>query len=920
MEEKLLQQILEELQKGGGSSSGGQTKWNSADLDTFAKGLKDNIDALKKAQPGYKSFQNFLDGTKTAKDSFDGLREQLEHFDEELEKATKATVESADAEGKAAAVKQVSAINAQKRDLASAAASKASKAALGNLAIGAGEVMASMSQGAMDFITSLQSGASGAEIATEAAKNLAGSASKGAQEVAGFGSSMGMIATMIGGPWVKAIGAAIEVVSMLVDFFAKKGGKAAEEAAQLLGKELQKTEKGFKDINSAGALFGGGMTEMRKEAARAGLDISSLANAVKASKDDLLGMGLGLGEATKRLAGVSKELRNNPVGMELRKLGYTAEEQAEMSAAVMANMNAAGDARINNEKAVAEQTGKYGQDLKVLADLTGQDAKKALEKAREQAMEADLLAEAQAKGGAEGQLKLQRQLAAMPEGMKKGYMEFVSSQGKVITDVGTNVAMQQNPKILAQYKGMYGDLSDATKDASAAQDATTKYTEQTAQYQRDHIEQQRSMGQAVRLAGGSVSEGVKGAQTIANGLIQTNTKIKEGATEAGRKAAKDAAANVAPLDKSIADLNDRTDKLKSALGDKLTGPVTEFAEVSAKGVKTIDEALKDFGIKNKTPVQAQNEAAAKAGNRSRGATPAGATAPSGTPPSSGAAGGESKGTAPTAGSIPAPAPAAPSGRGSGVGGGTSRMKTGSLADGLTSKKQPVAESTGGGTDNKLPSGTGGADWLMGMIKNHEGMKLEPYKDSLGKWTVGVGHLIGDGSTLPDAWNKKFSESEVMDLFKKDFDVHQAAASLIPGFSKLGEKAQGALTDMTFNMGPSWYKSWPNLMKSLGGGDIDGAVANLASSKWASQVGKRSTDDINLLKDNKVQAKEGGFADGPDSGYQATLHGKEAIVPLSGSKSVPVTMDLSTLIHKFDEMIKVLKAQQSTSEKILRVSA
>ena len=919
MEEKLLQQILEELQKGGGSS-GGQVKWNSTDLDTFAKGLKDNIDALKKAQPGYKSFQNFLDGAKTSKDTFDGLRQQLEQFDEELEKATKATQESADAEGKAEAVKQVSAINAQKRELSSAAAAKASKAALGNLAIGAGEVVASMSQGAMDFIASLQSGASGAEIATEAAKNLAGSASKGAQEVAGLGSSMGMIATMIGGPWVKAIGAAIEVVSMLVDFFAKKGGKAAEEAAQLLGKELQKTEKGFKDINSAGALFGGGMTEMRKEAARAGLDIASLANAVKASKDDLLGMGLGLGEATKRLAGVSKELRNNPVGMELRKLGYTAEEQAELSASVMANMNAAGDARIVNEKAVAEQTGKYGQDLRVLADLTGQDAKKALEKAREQTMEADLLAEAQLKGGAEGQLKLQRQLAAMPEGMKKGYMEFVSSQGKVITDVGTNVAMQQNPKILEQYKGMYSDLGDAKKDASAAQDATTKYTEKTAQYQRDHLEEQRSMGQAVRLASGSVGEGVRGAQTIANSLIQVNTKLKDGATDASRKAGKDAASNMAPLDKSVAELNDNTDKLRSALGENLTGPVTDFAKVSAKGVKTIDEALKEFGVKHKSSIQESNEAVAKLGNRGRGATPAGTTAPSGTPPSSGAAGGESKGTAPTAGSIPAPAPSVTSGRGSGMGGGTSRMKTGSLADGLTSKKTTTAAEGSGGADTKLPSGTGGADWLMGMIKNHEGMSLEPYKDSLGKWTVGIGHLIGDGSSLPDAWNKKFSESEVMDLFKKDFDVHQAAASLIPGFSKLGEKAQGALTDMTFNMGPSWYNKWPNLMESLGKGDISGAVANLASSKWATQVGKRSLDDINLLKDTKVSAKEGGFTDGPDGGYNATLHGKEAIIPLSGGKTVPVTMDMSMLIHKFDEMIKVLKSQHATSEKILRVSA
>jgi hypothetical protein len=34
---------------------------------------------------------------------------------------------------------------------------------------------------------------------------------------------------------------------------------------------------------------------------------------------------------------------------------------------------------------------------------------------------------------------------------------------------------------------------------------------------------------------------------------------------------------------------------------------------------------------------------------------------------------------------------------------------------------------------------------------------------------------------------------------------------------------------------------------------------------------------------------GGIAMGPDSGYQATLHGTEAIVPLGNSRSIPVEL-------------------------------
>ena len=36
--------------------------------------------------------------------------------------------------------------------------------------------------------------------------------------------------------------------------------------------------------------------------------------------------------------------------------------------------------------------------------------------------------------------------------------------------------------------------------------------------------------------------------------------------------------------------------------------------------------------------------------------------------------------------------------------------------------------------------------------------------------------------------------------------------------------------------------------------------------------------------------EGGVASGPESGYPVTLHGTEAIVPLSGGRSIPVEIN------------------------------
>ncbi len=54
-----------------------------------------------------------------------------------------------------------------------------------------------------------------------------------------------------------------------------------------------------------------------------------------------------------------------------------------------------------------------------------------------------------------------------------------------------------------------------------------------------------------------------------------------------------------------------------------------------------------------------------------------------------------------------------------------------------------------------------------MLAHHEGVRRKPYRCPAGLWTVGVGHLIGDGRSLPDSWNRTFTLEEVYDLLAKD---------------------------------------------------------------------------------------------------------------------------------------------------------
>lgn len=179
--------------------------------------------------------------------------------------------------------------------------------------------------------------------------------------------------------------------------------------------------------------------------------------------------------------------------------------------------------------------------------------------------------------------------------------------------------------------------------------------------------------------------------------------------------------------------------------------------------------------------------------------------------------------------------------------------TGMEAPTFTPPKAPsggIGIKPGGGIGIKeapLPTLTGEDGPIMNMIKAHEGVRTRPYKDSLGLWTVGVGHLIGDGKSLPPEMNREFSMAEINEMFIKDYKHHKEAAEKIPGYTKLNNNGKAGLIDLTFNMGPVWYRKWPNFTRSISAGDTEGAAKSLEDSKWYTQVGRRAKTVVSLIK-------------------------------------------------------------------------
>lgn len=88
---------------------------------------------------------------------------------------------------------------------------------------------------------------------------------------------------------------------------------------------------------------------------------------------------------------------------------------------------------------------------------------------------------------------------------------------------------------------------------------------------------------------------------------------------------------------------------------------------------------------------------------------------------------------------------------------------------------------------------------LDLIKHYEGCHLKPYRDPIGLYTVGYGHLIGDGKSLPIEWFRTFTMDEVDELLKKDLvKFEKGVLRLCPNY--LTQPRFDALVSFAFNVG------------------------------------------------------------------------------------------------------------------------
>ena len=153
--------------------------------------------------------------------------------------------------------------------------------------------------------------------------------------------------------------------------------------------------------------------------------------------------------------------------------------------------------------------------------------------------------------------------------------------------------------------------------------------------------------------------------------------------------------------------------------------------------------------------------------------------------------------------------------------------------------EPSSESTSPEKDD----GGSPDKFAKDMIKVHEGLRLDKYMDSRGFPTIGYGHLIEPGESMPN----RISQQKADELFDEDYAHHKAAAKKIPGYDKASAMQKAALIDLTFNMGPAWADGFPAFKKAFAAGNYEQAGNELIDSAYYSQVGRRGPTIVNLIK-------------------------------------------------------------------------
>jgi len=136
------------------------------------------------------------------------------------------------------------------------------------------------------------------------------------------------------------------------------------------------------------------------------------------------------------------------------------------------------------------------------------------------------------------------------------------------------------------------------------------------------------------------------------------------------------------------------------------------------------------------------------------------------------------------------------------------------------------------------------DWLA----FDEGRRRDPYYDSEGYPTIGIGHLLLNQKGADLARWQPIDDSEIDRLFEEDRAkaLDGCRAIFGEGFDAFADARQAAFINMCFQLGEAGLRAFRNMIAAARQNDWAAASAQARQSLWYNQVPERADRVIAVL--------------------------------------------------------------------------
>ena len=132
------------------------------------------------------------------------------------------------------------------------------------------------------------------------------------------------------------------------------------------------------------------------------------------------------------------------------------------------------------------------------------------------------------------------------------------------------------------------------------------------------------------------------------------------------------------------------------------------------------------------------------------------------------------------------------------------------------------------------------DEMKARVRDHEGYRDSVYLDSLGKATVGIGHLVQPHERQRFKEGVKISTDEIEDLFLIDLNRACAGAEQLisenyKADKRLPQAIEHVIVEMVFQLGKTGVSKFKKMWRALSDGDRKQASLEMQDSRWHSQT-------------------------------------------------------------------------------------